>query len=375
MKYPVRSVLVVGGGIAGMSTALVLRRLGLSVDLVEIDPRWRVYGAGITLTGPTLRAFAKLGIYDELAVAGYMGDGIRVCSMSGSILEEIETPRPLDANVPGSGGVLRPALHGILSSRTRESGTKVTLGASVSALNADASGVLALFTDGRKQRFDLVVGADGLFSTVRKLIFPQAPPPHYLGQTIWRLIVPRPPQIDRRHYFLGGPVKVGLCPVSRDEMYLFLLENRLEPVKLAESLLSSALVELLQGYGGILADIRASISSDARIVMRPLEGFLLPPPWYRDGVVLLGDAAHPTTPQLASGAGMATEDALVLGEELARGGNCDAVLERLFMRRYERCRLVVANSLEIGRREREGASVQAQTELISTSLSVLAQPY
>jgi 2-polyprenyl-6-methoxyphenol hydroxylase-like FAD-dependent oxidoreductase len=371
----VRSALIVGGGVGGMSAALVLRRLGIEVELIDLDPQWRVYGAGITLTGPTLRAFDRLGIYDEVAAQGYTGDGIRVCAVSGAPLQEIVTARPVDSRVAGSGGILRPILHGILAARTRASGAIVRLGNSVTSLTARDDGVDAVFTDGAARHFDLVIGADGLFSIVRRLIFPDAPAPHFLGQTIWRLIVPRPVAIDCRHYFLGGPVKVGLTPVSESEMYMFLLQNTPQPIRLEEAALGPALAELLAGYGGVLAEIRAGITPESRIVMRPLEGFLLEAPWYVPGVLLIGDAAHPTTPQLASGAGMAAEDALVLGEELTRGASLTATFAGYMRRRYERCRMVVENSLEIGRREREGAPAHTQTELVSASLNALALPY
>jgi 2-polyprenyl-6-methoxyphenol hydroxylase-like FAD-dependent oxidoreductase len=371
----VRSALIVGGGVGGMSAALVLRRLRIEVELIDLDPLWRVYGAGITLTGPTLRAFDRLGVYDEVAAQGYTGDGIRVCDVAGRTQQEILTPRPVDSRVAGSGGILRPILHGILAARTRASGATVRLGVSVESLTPRDDGVEAVFTDGERRHFDLVIGADGLFSKARQLIFPQAPVPAYLGQTIWRLIVPRPAAIDRRHYFLGGPVKVGLTPVSAAEMYMFLLQNTPEPIRLPDDALAPALGELLAGYGGELASIRAGLSAQSRIVMRPLQGFLLAAPWHVPGVLLIGDAAHPTTPQLASGAGMAAEDALVLGEELARNETSAAAFAGYMQRRYERCRMVVENSLEIGRRERAGEPAHVQTQLVAASLNALAMPY
>src|SRR5690606_35730832 len=74
------TVLIVGGGIGGMSAALALDKIGAQVHLIDIDPQWRVYGAGITITGPTLRAFEAIGIYDEIAGQGYVGQDIQVCS-------------------------------------------------------------------------------------------------------------------------------------------------------------------------------------------------------------------------------------------------------------------------------------------------------
>lgn len=374
MKPAATRVLVVGGGIGGMSTAIVLRRLGVAVDIVELDPEWRVYGAGITITGPTLRAFKQLGIYETVMADAYVGQGIQVCSVAGLPVRLLATETPVGSDVAGSGGIMRPVLHQILSAATLASGTRVRLGLSIEALAQHADRVTATFTDGEAGDYDAVIGADGLFSRTRQLIFPSAPKPEYVGQFIWRVTVPRDPAIERRHFFLGGPVKVGLNPVSRDEMYMFVLEGAPAKVKLEDDVLVPKLKALLQPYGGVVARVRDSLDERCRIIARPLEAFLLPPPWYSGRVMLIGDAAHPTTPQLASGAGMAVEDALVLGEEMARAPTVPAAFAAMMARRYDRCRMVVENSLEIGRRERTGAPPEAQTELLERSLAILAQP-
>lgn len=371
---PVARVLVVGGGIGGMSAAIALRRLDIAVEVIDLDPEWRVYGAGITITGPTLRAFRMLGIYDAVMAEAYGGNGIRVCAVDGSLIRDLDTPKPIDSDVPGSGGVMRPVLHRILSQRTLASGTTVRLGITLESFRQDAEGVHVRFSNGDEGTYDLVIGADGLFSRTRKLLMPQAPEPEYVGQYIWRVTVPRLPDINRRHYFLGGPVKCGLNPVSQTEMYMFVLQSLPHKQKFKDSSLPGQLKGLIAGYGGAIGIVREQLGPDTQVIARPLEAFLLPGPWHSGRVVLIGDAAHPTTPQLASGAGMAIEDALVLADEIRQADSLPAALGAMAVRRYERCRLVVENSLEIGRRERAGAPVEAQTELVERSLKVLAQP-
>lgn len=369
-----RRALIVGGGIAGMSTAITLRKIGMAVDLIDLDPQWRVYGAGISITGPTLRAFGALGILDAVRREGFTGDGIQVCDAQGAPSHVVPTPIVADGDVPGSGGIMRPVLHRILSEKTLASGAQVRLGLTVDRLDPDADGVTASLSDGTSGRYDLVVGADGVFSKVRRLLFPEAPGPVYTGQCVWRVTVPRPPEVERRMFFLGGPVKVGLTPVSHDEMYMFVLETGPKRPALPDDQLPGELRRLLAGYGGVLQDIREGLSPSSHVVLRPLEGFLLPRPWEKGRAILIGDAAHPTTPHLASGAGMAVEDALVLGEELARHASVEAAFEGFMNRRYERCRLVVENSLEIGRREQAQAPMQQQAELVERSLRILAEP-
>ena len=367
------SALIVGAGIGGMSTAIALRRIGVDVELIDIDPHWKVTGAGITITGPTLRAFKALGAYDEIAARGYVGEGIRVCDMAGEHVRDLATPMPPEAGVAGCGGITRPVLHAILSARTLASGARVRLGVSVDRLEQDAGGVDVTFSDGATGRYDVVVGADGIASRTRGQIFPHAPRAAYTGQSVWRVFTHRPPDVNRRHYFLGGPVKVGFTPVSDDRMYLFVLERTPKERRTPDALVPD-LAALLEGYGGIVKTIRESLTTASEVVFRPLEAFLLPAPWHVGRVILIGDAAHPTTPQLASGAGIAVEDALVLAEEIEVAATVPDAFDAFLARREERCRLVVESSIEIGRLEQQRAPAEAQTAVVEHALRRLAEP-
>jgi 2-polyprenyl-6-methoxyphenol hydroxylase-like FAD-dependent oxidoreductase len=366
-------VLIVGAGIAGMSATIALRRTGAAVDLIDIEPDWTVVGAGLTITGPTLRALRQLGVYDEVAAQGYVGEGIRVCAVDGTHLRDIPTPMPPQAGVRGSGGIGRPVLYRILSARVLASGVRPRFGMSVTRIAQDAAGVDVTFSDGTTGRYDMVIGADGIYSRTRRQVFPGAPQPQYTGQSVWRMFVPRPPGVECRHYFLGGEVKVGWTPVSATQMYLFAVERTPRRVR-APHELPGALAGLLKPYGGHVRTFRESIGEDSEIAYRPLESFRLPGPWYRGRVMLVGDAAHPTTPQLASGAGIAVEDALVLAEELARHRDVAATFAAFSARHEQRCRFVVDSSIEIGRLEQQQAPPQAQTAVVERALARLMEP-
>ena len=374
MSPTIRHVLVVGGGIAGMAAAIRFAESGVRVRLIDLDPNWRVYGAGITITGPTLRAMDALGILDRVVDEGHVADGVAVCSRQGERLTTIETPSLIAGRSGyGAGGILRPVLHRILSDRIRTLDIDVRLGLTVESFEQSRSSVSVCFSDGVQDEFDLVVGADGIASAMRGRLFPDSPSPEFTGQACWRLMLPRTAEIDRRHFFLGGPVKVGLTPVSETQMYMFLLERVASRAWVPEEAQPRRLSALLEGYGGTLAGVRADIDQDANIVYRPLEGMLLPAPWFQGRIVLIGDAVHATTPQLASGAGMSIEDALVLVEETTNDGDVETALRRFMARRFERCRLVVENSLEIGQLEVKSAPATVQAELVQRSLDILAE--
>jgi 2-polyprenyl-6-methoxyphenol hydroxylase-like FAD-dependent oxidoreductase len=374
-------VLIVGGGFSGMAAAIALRRRGVAVDLVEIDPQWRSYGAGISLSGATLRAFATLGVIGDIARQGFCGDGCDVCAADGRLLTSIPTPRIAGPDVPGGGGIMRPVLARIMAEATRASGARVRLGCTFTRLDAGTAdagdGALAevAFDDGSTERYDLVIGADGLNSSVRATILPDAPRPKYTGQGVWRAVVPRPPEVVRAAMYMGRRHKAGVNPVSQQEMYLFLTEDRATNEYVPQDQLLPQLSALLSEFTApVIAQLRAGLGVDSRIVYRPLEGLLVPRPWHRGRVLLIGDAVHATTPHLASGAGLGIEDGLVLAEELAAAGPLGQALERFQQRRWERCRLVVENSLRLGDIERSGGSQQEHADIMRNSMMALVQP-
>lgn len=367
-------VLIVGGGVGGMSAAIALSRNGLAVELIDADPQWRVYGAGISVTGISLRAFADLGVLEEVRRQGFVGSGFRGRAVGGDILFEaplIENAAP----VQQGGGILRPVLHGILSAAVRRAGVTVHLGITVAAVSQDATGVEVTFSDGRSGRYELVVGADGIHSQLRAVVLPEAPPPALTGQGCWRVVAARPAAVDRTEMYLGGPVKLGINPVSATQMYLFVLEHVPTNPFFADDVRVGHLRGLLDGFGGAVPAVRGSITEPAQVNYRPLEWILLPDPWYRGRVVLIGDAAHATTPHLASGAGLAAEDGLVLAQELQRHDDVETALRAFMDRRFERVRQVVTQSVRIGEIEMAGDTSNQGAALLAATMAGLQTPY
>jgi 2-polyprenyl-6-methoxyphenol hydroxylase-like FAD-dependent oxidoreductase len=371
----IKRVLIVGGGIAGMACAIVLQRVGIAAEIAEIDEGWRVYGAGITITGPSLRALDRLGLLDAVVEGGYCYDATRICDTDGHvILASRVSGRPMGLRIPNGGGILRPVLHRILATATRASGAAVRLGVSVATLEQADDAVSVGFTDGTEAAYDLAIGADGIHSRIRGMLFADAPKPTLTGQGCWRAVVPRPADIDCAHVYVGGPVKAGITPVSQDEMYLFLLQHVPSNPRMPEECWPELLIEQLRGFDGALGIVRGGLTASSQINYRPLEKLLLPPPWHRGRAILIGDAAHATTPHLASGAGLAVEDALVLGECLGSEVALEDALRHFTARRYERCRMVVENSVRLGELEMRRAPASEQAELQRVSMRALAEP-
>jgi 2-polyprenyl-6-methoxyphenol hydroxylase-like FAD-dependent oxidoreductase len=375
MAAPVNKVLVIGGGFSGMAAAIQLRKQGIEVDLVEIDPGWRSYGAGISMGGASMRALRELGVVDAFIEEGAASDGVEIFIPTGHKVAELPTPRIAGPDVPGNGAIMRPALARILADATRASGTSVRLGCTFTAIEPDTGGVDVTFTDGSKGRYDLVIGADGLYSKVRETIFPDAPKPQYTGQGVWRAVLPRLPEVNGTMMWLGPKIKPGLNPVSKSEMYLFVTEDRVSNDFIDPSEFLARLKALLTPFPApLLQRVRELLNEDSQIIYRPLESLLMPSPWYRRRVVLIGDTVHATTPHMASGACIGIEDAIVLAEEIARAGSVDQALDRYLARRWERCRMVVQNSGRLGEIEIAGGDKEEHARIMRETLMALAQP-
>lgn len=369
------TALVVGGGIGGMATAIALAERGVAVTLIDLDPDWRVYGAGITITGPTLRAYRRLGMLEDIKAAGAITNRSRVNVFDGSLLRELEEP-VIEEGLPATGGIMRPVLHRLMQARIRALDMGVRLGLTVTALTQTGAQVDATFSDGTSGRFDLVVGADSVHSAVRALCFPHMAPAVPTGQGCWRISIRKPPGLDMGEFYFGHDNPCGITICGPDSVYLWMLTPHVHRERhFDEEELFCGLKELLAGFGGHAGWIRDNMSRSDWINYRPLAAVLQPRDWYAGRVVLLGDAVHATTPHLASGAGMAVESALVLAEELARSDDADTALRNYQERRFDRCRDVVESSVAIGRLQLAHGRPEEIADLIEGALSRLNAPF
>ncbi len=218
-----------------------------------------------------------------------------------------------------------------------------------------------------------MIGADGLYSAVRAKVFPQAPRPRFIGQSVWRAVLPKPEGIDTVAMWLGPKLKVGMNRVTKDTVYLFLTEDRATNDHVAPETFVATLRTLLERFPSpIIRKVASELSSEHQIVYRPLEQMLLPRPWSSGRVVLIGDAVHATTPHLAAGACIGIEDAMVLAEELSAGADAGSALAAFEERRYERCRMVVENSGKLADIEINGGSREEHAAIMQVSMKTLA---
>ena len=372
----VRKVLVVGGGIAGLTLAVALRRRDIAVDVVELSPQWNVLGVGISLTGPTLRALKSIALIDSCVAAAFGFDRIVFADAAGRPFSSLNLPRLAGPDYPATVAIARSALHDVLFQSARELAASIRLGTTVASLNEKSGAVEVEFSDGRRGSYDFVVGCDGFHSTVRKLAFTDVPDASFTGLAVWRATMPRHKDVDSMQMFYGPNTKAGVNPHSRDEMFLFLVQPIRDGKRLPPDRMHLILAEQLQDFSGpVMSHARQWVNDPAKVDYRPMNSFLLPPPWYRGRVAVIGDAAHTTTPHLATGAGIAIEDAVVLAELLATDLPLAEQLERFMVRRFDRSRLVVETAVKLGEMEKDQTiPIEAHFDLMSATFRKLAAP-
>ncbi len=372
----VEKLLIVGGGIAGMALAIGLKRAGMRSEIVELNPHWTVAGLGIGLGGPALRALKSINVLDQCVENGFGFSYFVAADAAGNITGTVQLPRLNGPDYPASIGIMRQSLHSVLQQALTDEQVPTRLGVTVASINQDDSGVDVTFTDGRTDRYDLVVGADGAGSKVRDMVFGTQWRPSYTGQAVWRTTVGRPPEAQSRTSYQGPRHKAGYNPVSDQQMYIYLVQNLPDFVRLRGEQLPEVLRELLVDFGGVIGAARTEIVDPESIAYRPITSMILPPPWHRGRVVLIGDAAHTVTPHLAAGAGIAIEDSIVLAELLHTEQSPASALNAFMTRRFERCRMVVENSFQLGEWEKSPNTPGADPVGVEgLTVRTLAQPF
>ena len=347
----VSNVLVAGAGLAGTAIATHLAAAGIAVDLIDIKPAATALGSGITLQGNALRELRRLGVWEQVREQGYSFDslGLRAPDAAGTLLVELPDVRSGGPDLPATVGMPRPALARILLSRAADSGAKVRLGTSCTELRQDTAGVDVHFADGTAGRYDLVVAADGIRSPTRRMLGITLEP-RPTGMGIWRAFGPRPASVTRTDLIYGGPAYIaGFCPTGENSLYAYIVEDAQDRSALTPEQRLATMLGLAAAYHGPWDEIRPGLTDPSLVNYTWFETHVLPAPWNRGRVVLIGDAAHSCPPTLAQGGAQALEDAAVLAELLlGRTALDDTLWDAFPARRFERASTVVDASNQLG---------------------------
>lgn len=353
----VNTVAIVGSGVAGLATGIQLAKAGVHVDLFEAKPELGTGGSGISLQGNALRVFDQLGAWDDIRAAGYAFEGLnlRAPGPGAPIVASLPDVKTGGPDYPSAMGMPRAELARILFEHAQRAGVRFHFGSRVTAITQTDEAV-ELVVDGTPAgTFDLVVGADGINSTVRELIgITTKPEPTGMG--IWRTFVSRPAEVERSELYYGGPVYIaGYTPTGANSMYAFLVEKAQDRTAVDADEATRIMVEESRAYDGPWNSIRADLEGGAAANYTWFTKHIVDAPWNRGRVVVIGDAAHSCPPTIAQGAPQGLEDAAVLSELLVERDALDQELWDTFhARRIPRATAVVQASVQLGQWQIDG---------------------
>jgi len=336
-------VIVIGGGIAGLCTAIALRQMGLNVTVYEKAAAIAPVGAGITLWPNALRVLRHLNLADAIIQAGAQIEEAQIRTAGG---------RPLACSHPGqlgepTIGIHRAELHRILLAALPQD--VVRLGAACTGFTQNEQQITATFAGGETAQADLLIGADGIHSAIRAQIWPQVKP-RYAGYTAWRGVVVTDQTFTLGQTFeaWGKGARFGVVPLSERLIYWFATANSVAGQTQSAAGHKTRLQQQFQGWHHPIGYLLKATPAEA-ILHHDI--YDLPPftPWSQGRATLVGDAAHPTTPNMGQGACMAIESAFTLATCFKEHSDIAAALHSYEVQRQPRTAYVTRQSWQIGR--------------------------
>ena len=344
---PMRSlapILIAGGGIGGLTAAIALRRAGCEVRVFERAPEIREVGAGLTLQSNAILALRRIGLDEAIVASGRVVGWASLRMPDGKILSRADMDEVAREVGAPSAAIHRATLQHLLLGAAGP----VETGREVVGYEAREDGVTVQLRDGTWADGGILVGADGLRSAVRAQLLGDGEP-LYAGYVAWRGVTPEGgPSVDEASETWGRGCRFGIVPIERGRVYWFATLNTPPGGRDEPGQVRATLLRLFGNWHPPIAALLEATPEEA-ILRNDILHRMPVRTWGAGRVTLLGDAAHPMTPNLGQGACQAIEDAVVLADCLRDAVDPIAALRQYETRRIPRANGFVLGALRLGR--------------------------
>jgi 2-polyprenyl-6-methoxyphenol hydroxylase-like FAD-dependent oxidoreductase len=342
--------IIIGAGIGGLTTAIALQQAGIDFEIFEAAPELKPVGAGIVMASNAMQVFQRLGVEKKIMMAGLeIVDAFGV-DQNFKLISDLRVKEKITPRYGiGSYAIHRGRLQQVLLEEIDQK--KIHLNKRLASLTQSNQKVTLRFEDSFSTEADLVIGADGIRSAVRKSIFGELPL-RYSGQTCWRGMTKFNLPADRQFntYEMWGKQKglrFGFVPTAPDEVYYFTTfftnANGKDNGRVKESLLKT-----YSCFGSLPTQI-IEATPEENIIRSDIFDLKPLSKWWNGKVALVGDAAHATTPNLGQGGCQAVEDAYVIAKCLKENSSFEKAFESYQAIRYEKALYVVNTSWKFGK--------------------------
>ncbi len=339
---------IIGGGIGGLTLAIAMQRKGMNVKVYESAPRFKPLGAGIALAANAMKAFVEIGIVEEIVRAGKKIKGMFIKDVSGKIITFTDAEQlTKQFGVINNFTIHRADLHEVLSCLLQPA--TIEFGKMCVDVNQNAGGVTIHFSNGNTAEADYLIACDGIHSPIRKKLLPGSLP-RYAGYTCWRAIVDNVPEgfnSDETTESWGSGRRFGVVPLSNNRVYWFATLNAKASDPKMRDATTKDLLEYFGDFHFPVPDLLERTNQEQLIWsdiidIKPIKQFAF------GRIVLMGDAAHATTPNMGQGACMAIEDAATLANGLIKYSPEEA-FKKFEVHRIKRTTNIVRQSWSIGK--------------------------
>ena len=368
--------LIIGGGIAGLSAAIALARVGVVCDVLELADA--PTGASLALSGRAAEALVELGVYDQCYATGTPFDENTTAVSQNDAAGRLISPGPKRPTWPGARtaiGVYRPVFLQILADTAKSLGVTIEVGVTAEAIDERADASEVTLTTGEKRRYDFVIGADGIGSRTRSMIFPDAPKPKYTGQVSIRWMAPGPP-IKGEGWYIGPVGRLGFYHLPQNLVYVPCVLDVPKWTRKTDAEVFEMFTRLIDSYTAPpVLELKKRLTPDSELICRPFDWIFLTKTWHSGRTLLIGDAAHATSAHMGMGGGMAIEDSVVLAQCIAAASTLAKAYDAFMLRRYERVRTVVETSVALSRLEQAKAPASENIALLTSAFTEIGKPY